>query len=148
MLDSKPSDSKYSIKPDRRLKDARYYHNNNNMHNADNFNTNNKGEKEMNWITRQMKKKEIERQHFNAAVQGVLLTKCDRIITRIDNFRRGVRRQNHLIAVEDFDKFVKDIEILIQHELTIRGNTRDNKIIYLYSGKAKDWKKLDTTHHA
>ena len=108
------------------------------MRNADNFNINNKGEKEMNWITRQMKKKEIERQHFNAAVQGVLLTKCDRIITRIDNFRRGVRRQNHLIAVEDFDKFVKDIEILIQHELAIRGNTRDNKIIYLYSGKAKD----------
>lgn len=94
------------------------------------------------------KRKEIERQHFNAAVQGVLLTKCDRIVTRIDNFRRGVKRQNHLIAVEDFDKFVKSVEVLIQQELTIRGNTRDTKVIYMYSGKAKDWKKLDTSHQA
>lgn len=118
------------------------------MRNADNFNINNKGEKEMNWITRQMKKKEIEKQHFNAAVQCNLLTRCNRIIDRIETFRLTVKKQNHLIAVEDFDKFVKSIEILIQNELTIRGNTRDNKIIYLYTGKAKDWKKLDTTHHA
>lgn len=96
------------------------------------------------------KRKEIERQHFNSAVQGVLLTKSDRIVRRIDDFRRGVKKQNHLIAVEDFDKFVKAIEILVQQELTIRGNTRDNKIIYMYSGKAKDWQKerLNTSHPA
>ncbi len=96
------------------------------------------------------KRKEIERQHFNAAVQGVLLTKSDRIVRQIDDFRRGVKKQNHLIAVEDFDKFVKAIEILVQQELTIRGNTRDNKIIYMYSGKAKDWQKerLNTSHPA
>ena len=95
-------------------------------------------------------RKEIEKQHFNATVQGFLLTKSDRIVRRIDNFRRGVKQQNHLIAVEDFDRFVKAIEILIEQELTIRGNTRDNKIIYLYSGKAKDWQKerLDTSHQA
>lgn len=104
----------------------------------------------MNFFTRLKKRKEIERQHFNANVQGYLLTKSNRIIERIESFRLGVKKQNHLIAVEDFDKFVKAIEILIAQELNIRGNTRDNKIIYMYSGKAKDWQKerLDTSHHA
>ena len=65
---------------------------------------------------------------FNANVQGFLLTKSDRINRRIENFSLQVKKNNHLIAVEDFSKFVKSIQILIAQELSYRGNTRDNGV--------------------
>ena len=93
-------------------------------------------------LFKRTKDKEIERQHFNAGIQGFLLTKSDRINRRIEQFAQTVKRQNSLIAVEDFNRCIKSIQILIAQELTYKGNTRDTNIIYLYSGTAKNWRKI------
>lgn len=73
------------------------------------------------------KKKEAEKRQFNANVQGYLLTKSDRINRRIERFALQIKKNNSLIAVEDFGKFIKSIQILIAQELSIRGNTRDEE---------------------
>lgn len=58
---------------------------------------------------------------FDANVQGFLLTKSDRINCRIENFKATVRTQNSTIAVSDFLKFVKSIQIMIAQQLTYKG---------------------------
>ena len=57
----------------------------------------------------------------DANVQGYLLVKSDRINQRISNFARTVKRQNKLIAVEDFNEFIKAMQIMIAQELTYEG---------------------------
>lgn len=58
---------------------------------------------------------------FDANVQGFLLTKSDRINKRIDDFAVTVKKQNSLIDIKDFAKFVKSIQVLIAQELTYKG---------------------------
>lgn len=58
---------------------------------------------------------------FDANVQGFLLTKSDRINYRIENFKATVKTQNSTIAVSDFLKFVKSLQIMIAQELTYKG---------------------------
>lgn len=58
---------------------------------------------------------------FNANVQGFLLTKSDRINKRIDDYTVTVKKQNSLIDIKDFAKFVKSIQVLIAQELTYKG---------------------------
>lgn len=60
-------------------------------------------------------------------VQGFLLTKSDRINNRIEQFAKTVYKQNNLIDVNDFKKFVKSVQILVAQELTYRGNTNIKK---------------------
>ena len=60
-------------------------------------------------------------------VQGFLLTKSDRINTRIDKFARTIKKQNTLIDIKDFYSFVKDVQVLIAKELSYRGNVREEK---------------------
>ena len=79
-------------------------------------------------------KKEIEKTN-NANVKGWLGVKSDRINTRIDKLRRTIRVQNSNVAVEDLDKFIKAIEIMIAQELTYKGiekeeNNESNLRIY------------------
>lgn len=67
-----------------------------------------------------------EQKTIDVNVQGFLLTKSDRINSRIEKFAQTVKKQNTTIDVKDFAKFVKAVQILIAQELSYRGNTRQN----------------------
>ena len=54
-------------------------------------------------------------------VQGFLLVKSDRINNRIEKYASTVKKQNTLIDIKDFAKFVKGVQILIAQELSYRN---------------------------
>lgn len=54
-------------------------------------------------------------------VQGFLLVKSDRINNRIEKYANTVKKQNTLIDIKDFAKFVKGVQILIAQELSYRN---------------------------
>ncbi len=54
-------------------------------------------------------------------VQGFLLAKSDRINNRIEKYANTVKKQNTLIDIKDFAKFVKGVQILIAQELSYRN---------------------------
>lgn len=71
------------------------------------------------------KKKEV---HYNANVQGNLLTKCDRITERIEDFGNVFlniqKEKNQAINEKDFRDFIKSIGIIVSTELNIKGVER------------------------
>ena len=81
-----------------------------------------------------------EQMKFDAKLQTALLLKRDRIIDRIEQFKNTVRKDE--LTKKEFESFIKSVEILIGQELSEKGNTRDIKAVYYFSGKAKDWKKI------
>ncbi len=64
---------------------------------------------------------------YNANIKGWLLTKSDRINTRLEKFSHTVKTQNSTIAVKDFLKFVKDVQIMIAQELTYQKYCEEHK---------------------
>lgn len=79
----------------------------------------------------------------DANVQGYLLVKSDRINQRISNFARTVKKQNKLIAVEDFNEFIKAMQIMIAQELTYEGIKKEE--IQGWTGKEKLRTRLQNT---
>lgn len=71
----------------------------------------------------------------DANVGGYLLVKSDRLAHRIMKLGRIIKKQNKLIAVEDFDEFVKTVTIMIRAELTYEGLTEE--VIENWTGNEK-----------
>lgn len=90
-------------------------------------------------ILTRKKFKELQKK-FDAKLQTTLLVKRDRLIDRIEQFKNTVRKDE--LTKKEFESFIKSVEILIGQELSQKGNTRDIKAVYYFSGKAKDWKKI------
>lgn len=69
-----------------------------------------------------------EKEHFNANVQGNLLTRSDRIIERVEDFGNVFlnmqREKNQPINEKDFKDFIKSVGIIVSTELNNKGVER------------------------
>lgn len=66
---------------------------------------------------------------MNASINGILLTKSDRINARIDEFEHyflnlDVVKDNSTISKEHFKEFVKSLHLIVTTELTEKGVER------------------------
>ena len=64
------------------------------------------------------------RKTYDANVQGFLLTKSDRINSRMEKYSQTIKKQNSMVAESDVRKFVKDMQIMIAQELNEKGIPR------------------------
>lgn len=66
---------------------------------------------------------------MNASINGIILTKADRINERIDDFEQVFLNMEHIasrkdITKKDFKDFVKSIHLIVTTELNEKGVER------------------------
>lgn len=72
-------------------------------------------------------KKEMQSKPYNASIKGWILTKSDRINQRMEDYKLVVSKQNSTIDIKDFNKFVKNMQIMIAQELTYQKYLKETE---------------------